>query len=63
MKYNFPRSKIQRCSDFSFCRYRRAAGKISEEVKQKSKDIPWRQIIGLRNMVIHEYSGISLGRV
>ncbi len=55
--------KIQDAVIFRFAVIGEAAGKISEEVKQKSKDIPWRQIIGLRNMVIHEYSGISLGRV
>ena len=32
-----------------------AANKIPEEVKIKHQEIPWRQIIGLRNRLIHGY--------
>ncbi len=36
-----------------------AAKHISESTKNENKDIPWRQIIGLRNMAIHEYFGLD----
>lgn len=32
-----------------------AARDITEETKEKGKDIEWRNIIGLRNIVVHEY--------
>lgn len=40
-----------------------AAAKIPENVRKDFPDVPWRKIVGLRNVVIHEYSGISMGRV
>ena len=36
-----------------------AAGNLPEEIKDKGGDIEWRKIIGLRNLLIHEYFGIS----
>jgi uncharacterized protein with HEPN domain len=36
-----------------------AARNLPEEVKDKSGEIEWRKIIGLRNLLIHEYFGIS----
>lgn len=36
-----------------------AANRLSEDLLLQYKGIPWRQIIGLRNMVIHEYFGID----
>ena len=32
-----------------------AANHISEEFKQENPDIEWRKMIGLRNILIHEY--------
>lgn len=32
---------------------------VSSELKEKYPEIPWRQIIGLRIIVIHEYFGID----
>ena len=32
---------------------------IPKDVKDSHKEIPWNQIIGLRNILIHEYFGIS----
>lgn len=37
-----------------------AANQIPNEVKQKFPSIKWRQIVGLRNRVIHEYFGVDL---
>ena len=36
-----------------------AAKNLSEEIKASSGDIEWKKIIGLRNLLIHEYFGIS----
>ncbi len=32
---------------------------IPDEVRDKHKDIPWKEISGLRDFVIHEYFGID----
>lgn len=37
-----------------------AARHIPNDVIAESPLIPWRQILGMRNMVVHEYFGISL---
>lgn len=37
-----------------------AARRIPDEVRNKHKDIPWKRMIGLRNIVIHEYFGVDL---
>lgn len=33
---------------------------VSEELRETHPEVPWRQIIGFRNVVIHEYFGIDL---
>lgn len=38
-----------------------AARKISEESQAEIPDIPWRNIIGMRNRLVHEYNYVSLG--
>lgn len=37
-----------------------AARNIPDEVKKNSSDIEWNKIIALRNILIHEYFGISI---
>lgn len=37
-----------------------ASNKISEEFKEKHSVIPWGQIIGLRNKIVHAYFDINL---
>ena len=37
-----------------------ASNHISIETQQKFSDIQWAQIIGMRNLFIHEYFGIDL---
>ncbi len=37
-----------------------AAAHIPATVIEKTPDIPWRQLKGMRNLVIHEYFNISL---
>lgn len=40
-----------------------AATKLSSEFTKKYSKIPWRQMIGLRNIIIHEYSSINLEEI
>jgi uncharacterized protein with HEPN domain len=32
-----------------------AAKNIPEEIRQKHPQVPWREMVGMRNIVIHEY--------
>lgn len=36
-----------------------AATKLSSKIKNEMPEIEWRKIIGLRNIVIHEYFGVD----
>lgn len=36
-----------------------AAAKLSSELKNNMAEIEWRKIIGLRNIVVHEYFGVD----
>jgi uncharacterized protein with HEPN domain len=40
-----------------------AARNLPDEVRVLAGDIDWRKIIGLRNILIHEYFGISIPMV
>lgn len=33
---------------------------LSDEVKESIKTIPWQQIYGLRNRIVHGYSGVNM---
>lgn len=37
-----------------------AAKKIPEEVRKKYPAIPWKRMTGMRDKLIHEYSGVDL---
>ncbi len=37
-----------------------ATKKISNEIRQKEKDIPWREMAGLRDVLTHDYFGVDL---
>jgi len=37
-----------------------AAGRVSEDTRATCPDIPWREMVGMRNMVIHQYDGVDL---
>lgn len=37
-----------------------AAGRLPENIHAAAPEIEWRKIVGLRNVLIHEYFGISL---
>ena len=36
-----------------------ASNRLSENLIQNNSEVPWARIIGLRNLVIHEYFGID----
>jgi len=37
-----------------------AAGHIPDDIKARHKDIPWGEIVGLRNRIVHGYFNIDL---
>lgn len=37
-----------------------ACSKLSEALKKQYPQIPWRQIIGMRNIIVHDYFGVSV---
>lgn len=36
-----------------------AAGKLSKKFKEANPDIPWGDMVGLRNRIIHDYDGLD----
>jgi uncharacterized protein with HEPN domain len=40
-----------------------AARNISSELKQLRPDIPWTKIVGMRNVLVHQYSRVNLAEV
>jgi uncharacterized protein with HEPN domain len=40
-----------------------AAARLSDTARGQCPHIPWQDIVGMRNLLIHEYSGISPTRV
>jgi len=36
-----------------------AAGKVPSDIQVKYPSVPWRKMIGLRNLLIHEYFGVD----
>ncbi|MBA7709987.1 hypothetical protein ES703_118914 [subsurface metagenome] len=37
-----------------------AAARISEDFQSSNPDIPWSKIIGMRNILVHDYFGIDI---
>jgi uncharacterized protein with HEPN domain len=37
-----------------------AAKRIPEDVRQRYPDVPWKRMTGMRDKLIHEYSGVDL---
>ncbi len=37
-----------------------AAGKLPTDLRDAHAEIPWRQIVGLRNVIAHQYFGLDL---
>jgi uncharacterized protein with HEPN domain len=40
-----------------------AAGKVPESIRKQAQAIEWRKIIGLRNILVHEYFGVNVPMV
>ena len=40
-----------------------AANRVSSTTQQRHTQIPWSQIIGMRNRLVHGYDAINLGRL
>ncbi len=40
-----------------------AANKLPDDIRMKTPDIPWRDIIDFRNRIAHEYFGVSVSIV
>jgi len=40
-----------------------AAARLSDEFQEKYPDIPWFKIIGMRNILVHDYFGIDIEAV
>jgi uncharacterized protein with HEPN domain len=36
-----------------------AAGHVSNELRAKYQDIPWQQIVGIRNIIVHGYAELD----
>jgi len=37
-----------------------ASKKVPDEIKQNQPTIPWREISGMRDKLVHDYSGVNL---
>ena len=42
---------------------KRNLGKIPEEYRKKYATIPWRELAGFRDILIHQYEGVSVAEV
>ena len=40
-----------------------AANKLSSDLKEQNSKIPWRSIINMRNVIIHDYGNVSVIRI
>ena len=40
-----------------------AAARLADTISEQCPEIPWQDIVGMRNILTHEYFGISLTRV
>lgn len=47
-------------SVFNISQLGEISNKIDESFEEKHPQIPWRQLYGLRNRIIHDYEGVNL---
>lgn len=40
-----------------------AANKLSTQIQEKYSEVKWYQIVGMRNLLIHEYFGVDLEEI
>lgn len=36
-----------------------AAARVSQEIRRDNPDVPWREITGMRNKIVHDYMGLD----
>lgn len=37
-----------------------AASNLGSEVREAAPDVPWREIVGMRNVLVHDYDSVDL---
>lgn len=40
-----------------------ATKRLSEDIRERNPDIPWKDIVGMRDKLIHDYIGVDLDAV
>ena len=40
-----------------------AASRLSDETRERLTDIPWRSLVGLRNILIHDYGEVDYAKL
>ena len=40
-----------------------AAGKLSDELRAQHSDVPWAEIVAMRNVLVHEYFGVDVEEI
>lgn len=40
-----------------------AAGQVSDEVRERHPEVPWRDITGMRHRLVHDYRDVDADRV
>jgi uncharacterized protein with HEPN domain len=40
-----------------------AASKLSDELRADNPDVPWTEIVGMRNVLVHEYFGVDVEEI
>lgn len=53
-------SMLVEASVFNLSQIGELANKLSEEYEKMYPQVPWRQLYGLRNRIVHDYEGVNL---
>ena len=55
-----PYSNAAILTAFSLAQIGELSGRVSEDLQKQYPEIPWKQIKGMRNLIIHDYTGIDM---